>query len=80
MSVVIDKISGDPVLHDHPVRLVSADPANGRDGQLIINTTDNKFKVYYSNAWQDLHTLTVATPLQGNPIGLLLTLTYANDQ
>lgn len=51
MGVVIDKILGEPLLHDHPVRLVSSDPATAKDGTVIFNTTDFKYKMYYSGIW-----------------------------
>lgn len=80
MPVVYDKILGK--IRDGGIKIpsYSSDPSSAAEGTIILNTTDHKIKVYYSSSWQDLHTLTASTPLQGNPIGLLLVLTYANDQ
>ena len=48
-------------MHEHPIRLVSSDPASAKEGSFIINTTDDGYKVYYGGTWQTLHTLTPAT-------------------
>lgn len=61
MGYVYDYLKGD-MLHEHPIRLVSSDPASAKEGSLIINTTDDGMKVYYGGSWQTLHTLTPATP------------------
>jgi len=51
MGVVIDKILGEPLLHEHPVRLVSSDPATAKEGTQIFNTSDNALKIYYGGYW-----------------------------
>ena len=56
--IVYDALLGRILLHDHPFRNVSSDPATGKTGQIILNTTDHKIKVYYDDSWQTLHTLT----------------------
>lgn len=42
------------------VRIVSADPASGVDGEWILNTTDHKLKVWFNSQWNVTHTLTVS--------------------
>lgn len=75
--LVIDKILGDALMHSHPLDSVTSDPASGTTGQLILNTTDDTIKIYYAGSWQTLHTLTPAATIEaGNPMGLLLSLTY----
>ena len=37
---------------------VTSDPANGRDGQMILNTVTGEVKIYFQSAWNVLHTLT----------------------
>ena len=60
--------------------VVASDPATGIDGQMIINSTTDEIKVWYNGIWNTIDiTITpgvVAVPVTGNPIGLLLTLTY----
>lgn len=41
------------------VTVVTSDPASSTDGTMILNTTDNKVKMWYSSAWQTLHTFPV---------------------
>lgn len=79
MGFKYNPVTGKLDLVSNPFRSESSDPSTANDGETIINTSDNKMKIYYSFAWQDLHTLTTTTPLTGNPMGLLLTLTYASD-
>jgi hypothetical protein len=57
--------------------VLAAAPASPGEGDTYLNSGDNKLYMYYSFSWQELHNLTAATPVSGNPIGLLLTLTYA---
>lgn len=77
MSLVIDYILGDALMHSHPLDSVSSDPASASEGSIILNTTDHTIKIYYSGSWQTLHTLTAAGTIEaGNPMGLLLTITY----
>lgn len=59
--------------------ILSSAPNNPREGWFYINDGDNKLYVYYGEQWQELHALvapTYATIVTGNPIGLLLGLTY----
>ena len=60
MGIVIDKLLGDALMHSHPIETVSADPASAAEGSLILNTSDDKIKIYYAGSWQTLHTLTPA--------------------
>lgn len=39
--------------------VVVSDPATSTDGTMILNTTDNKIKVWYDSRWQVLHTLAI---------------------
>jgi len=59
----------------------ASDPANPYDGQVYLNTSTNQIKVYYASQWQVLHTLTKTAPAiniqKGQPMGLLLALTYS---
>lgn len=65
MGFVFDALKGN-MFHDHPVELVTSDPASAEEGARIINTTDHGYKVYYGGVWQTLHTL---TPASGIGIG-----------
>jgi len=56
MAYVYDYLKGD-MMHEHPIRLVTSDPASAKEGSLIINTTSHEMKVYYFSSWQTLHTL-----------------------
>ncbi len=77
MAVLHDKLLGKEVLHDHPLNLVSADPASGRDGQLILNTTTGAIKGWFYSGWQTIFTFTApVSGGTGSPVGLLLALTY----
>lgn len=62
------------------MEVVSSDPWPGTDGQVIVNSTTNEIKIYYNGVWNTLGiTITpgeVPEPETGNPIGLLLALTY----
>lgn len=60
---------------------VTSDPPTGTKNQLILNTSSNQIKIWYSGQWQVLHTLVppMVNIKQGQPMGLLLALTYAND-
>jgi hypothetical protein len=51
MSIVIDKILGQPLSHDHPVKLVVTDPTTAKEGTQIFNTSDNSLKIYYGGYW-----------------------------
>lgn len=51
MGVVIDKILGEPLLHEHPVRLVSSDPATAKEGTQIYNTSEQTLKIFYGGYW-----------------------------
>ncbi len=39
-----------------PVRVITGDPANPTEGQMIVNTSDNKVRVFADGAWRDLAT------------------------
>lgn len=39
-------------------RLVNADPASGKDGDLILNEMTGEMKEWFGGSWQLLHTLT----------------------
>ena len=39
-----------------PVKTTTGDPASPAEGQLIVNTFDNKIRVYADGAWRDLAT------------------------
>lgn len=62
------------------IEVASTDPLTGYDGQIIVNSTTNEIKIYYNGVWNTLGiTITpgeVPKPETGNPIGLLLALTY----
>ena len=62
------------------MEVVSTNPLQGTDGQIIVNSTTNEIKIWYNNVWNTIGiTITpgeAATPVTGNPIGLLLALTY----
>jgi len=58
MGVVIDKILAQPLLHEHPVRLVSSDPTTAKEGTQIINTTDNHLKIYFLGNWWTIYDFT----------------------
>lgn len=79
---VLEQSTGQWFLHYHPLKLVSSDPASAKEGMVIVNTSSNQMKIYYSGSWQVLHTLTVNVPTvsikKGQPIGLA-GVTYAED-
>lgn len=56
MGLVIDKVIGDALLHNH-IKLVSVDPSIGKDGDIIINIDSDQMKIYYGGTWQTLHNL-----------------------
>lgn len=56
MTVVYDALIG-LLIHDHPIKRVTSDPTGAKEGDLILNTVDNKIKVRYSDSWQTLHVL-----------------------
>ena len=58
MAIVFDKLIGEVLLHNHN-KIVTSDPASGQDGDMIINTTTNTYKMWYSNEWKTLHTFTI---------------------
>lgn len=41
------------------LRVVSSDPTNAKEGQMILNTASGAIKVYFQSAWVILHTLVV---------------------
>lgn len=59
MGYVNDAFVGD-LFHEHPIKQVTSDPASAKEGSLIVNTSTNEMKIYYSGSWQVLHTLTAA--------------------
>lgn len=67
---------GIPLDQVRPAVVVSA-TAPSTD-QIWIKTTDNTVYLYYSGSWQSTGiVLTPAVSVTGNPIGLLLSLTYS---
>lgn len=40
--------------------VLPADPASGKEGQWLINTTSELLKIYYSGAWVTIFTFTPA--------------------
>lgn len=77
MANRVDVILGEYRKADWPEVLSSA-PA-GIQGRMYINSTDHGLYIYYGNNWQLMATLAptvVVPPVTGNPIGLLLSLTY----
>jgi hypothetical protein len=70
-------MASNPVIEAFPA-LASA-PATPMQGFAYVNTTDHKVYVYYTGQWQVLHELSAVLPepVTGNPIGLLLSLTYS---
>jgi len=59
------KIIFNPLLEDgfqyikETIRVVSSDPTNADDFDIIFNTVDNQIKIYYGSLWYVLHTLTI---------------------
>jgi hypothetical protein len=53
-------------------------PSSPVTGQMYINSTDHKLYIYDGYSWQELHQLVYTPPAiaTGQPIGLLLGLTY----
>lgn len=81
MPVVEDKLLGKELLHDHPIKIVTSDPASGKRGQMILNSTEATIKVYWAGAWWivcELPEDTSSGATAGTPMGLLLSLTYAS--
>ncbi len=39
-----------------PVKTTTGDPASPAEGQIYVNTQDNKVRVYADSAWRDLAT------------------------
>ena len=60
-----------------PIDVLADAPTSPEAGQLYIDTDDDKLYIFYSGIWQAIATLTPPVPVTGNPIGLLLGLTYA---
>ena len=60
--------------------VVDADPALAEDGDIIVNSTTDKIKIWYENVWNVIEIVITpgeqATPQTGNPMGLLLAITY----
>ena len=78
MANKYDKILGEYREFDGIV-VSDTEPDVGKDGFMYANTTTDKLYIYYAGTWQELHTLvapTAGTIVIGNPIGLLLSLTY----
>jgi hypothetical protein len=75
---VVDYFLGDLLMHDHPIEVLSSAPASPVDGKVYLNSTDHKIYIYYGYSWQELHQLVYTPPAiaTGQPIGLLLGLTY----
>lgn len=58
MSVKYDKFLGE-ITDQGIIPSYSADPASADVGQLILNTTEKKVKLYYGSTWVNIHTLNV---------------------
>lgn len=60
------------------VVIADSAPSSPVDGQMYINSSDHKLYIYYGYSWQELHQLVYTPPAiaTGQPIGLLLGLTY----
>ena len=57
VDVEIEKlVSGDSGTANG-LQAVEIDPSNPTEGMLVLNTTENVVKVFYSGEWQVLHTL-----------------------
>lgn len=55
MALIINDLLCIPSAKDKVIfRVASSDPATGIDGQLLINTTTNEIKVWYSSGWNVL--------------------------
>jgi hypothetical protein len=71
MGIVIDKILGQALLHEHPVRNTTTDPTTAKSGTLILNTTDYKVKIFFLNAWFVLADLSLQLLLDETGTNLL---------
>lgn len=62
--------------------LASAPTSDLQEGDMYVNSGNDKVYIYYNGMWQVLHTLqgiTYVTPSVGMPYGLLLGLTIGFD-
>lgn len=75
----LDQTTPQTIIGSNHIPISATAPSNPIEGSLYINSTNHKMYVYYTDQWQVLHTLSVTAPaiVAGNPIGLLLSLTYA---
>ena len=59
MGIVVDKILGSVLNHEHSTRIVSSDPSSAKEGTIIYNSSEKKIKIYMESTWHNLHTLTI---------------------
>lgn len=45
--------------YEHGALTVTSDPASASVGDIILNTTDGKMKIWYDSTWQELHSFSV---------------------
>jgi len=77
---MLDLVNGHVIVGSVPIaiQIVSSDPLTGTNGQIIVNSTENKIKVYYNSVWNELGiTITpgeAVVPETGTPFGAWLGL------
>lgn len=77
MSFKFNPFTGDFDYYENSFKgVLSSEPSSPSNGWFYINSTNNTLYVYYAGIWQALHVLSTPTIQTGNPIGLLLGLTY----
>lgn len=79
MEYVFNPFTGTlDLINDNYKGALSSAPSNPQSGWIYLNTTDHTLYIYYYAQWQVLHVLSAVSPeiQSGNPIGLLLGLTY----
>lgn len=79
MGLVIDKILGDALMHDHWVTAPSGPTSAGNAGDMAYDDSYLYIAVD-TNTWERvaIDTWSSATIVGGNPMGLLLSLTYSS--
>lgn len=77
MGLVIDKILGDALMHDHWVDAPAASNSPGATGDMAYDS-DYFYIATATDTWQrvQISTWASASIVAGNPMGLLLSLTY----
>lgn len=79
MGIVVDKILGDVLMHDHWSPTIPATPtSSGTKGDEAFDST-HYYKAIDTDTWKRVawDSWVSATIEAGNPMGLLLTLTYS---